>query len=104
MIIGRMDKRITLLKPVKIPDEMGGYKQTWENAGTVWAEFKKPSLSTVEAHGTVVSEVNQEIAIRYREDVRRGWRVEYRNRTFTVEHTYDYGRESTVMICRELVK
>lgn len=104
MIIGRMDKRITLQAQEKTSDGQGGYTTAWVTKGTVWAEFRKPSLQTAEATGTIVSELMRAISIRFRADVRKGWRVLYGAKTFSVEHTYDYGREATVLVCKEVVK
>jgi SPP1 family predicted phage head-tail adaptor len=70
----------------------------------VWAEFRKPSLKTVEATGTIVSELIREISIRYRADIRNGWRVLWGAKVFSVDHTYDYGKETTILVCKEVVK
>lgn len=105
MNIGKMSHRITLQPPTKTADGMGGFSTTWAMGNVVvWAEFKKPKTQTADAVGTVVSDMTREIHIRYRPDVRRGWRVVAGARTFEVEHTYDIGRETTVLVCRELVK
>lgn len=104
MIIGRLNRRIELLRPGRQPDGQGGYYQNWPTAATVWAEFKKPSLSVAEVNGALASEVTREISVRYRTDVRRGWRVVCAGRTYEILHTYDYGREATVLVCREVVR
>lgn len=104
MNIGRMDKRIQLCQFTKTPDGRGGRVSKPELVDTVWAEFRKPQFTTSEENGTVVSHLTREIAIRYRADVRRGWQVLYGPKTFDIEHTYDYGKETTVLVCREVVK
>ncbi|MPM69781.1 hypothetical protein SDC9_116729 [bioreactor metagenome] len=105
MITGRLNKRIILKQPVKTPDGRGGYSTVWQDMGTVWAEFRKPSLQTAETTGTIVSELIREISIRFRTDIRKGWRVVYGGKIFSVEHPpYDYGRETTVLVCKEVVK
>ena len=101
---GRKNKRIQLQKNVKTPDGQGGYASEWATVTTVWAETKRPQLSTQENAGTIVSELTWEIGVRHRSDVRRGWRVLYEGRVFDVEHTYDYGRVDTILVCREVVK
>lgn len=103
MIIGRMDKRITLQEPVKTPDGRGGYTTAWPDRATVWAEFRKPNVSTEIVAGAVSSDMTREISIRFRTDVKKGWQVIYGTRKFAVAHTYDYGRETTIMVCREVV-
>ena len=100
MLIGRMDQRI----------ELQAYTKTfgvsaWTNQATLWAEFKKPDpqLKTVELAGNMVSELMREIGIRYRSDVRKGWRILWGTRTFEVMHTYNYGKSTTILVCREVV-
>ena len=98
MLIGRMDKRIKLQTYVKVSGV-----SAWTTQGIVWAEFKKPELKTVELAGNIASELTREIGIRYRADVRKGWRVLWETRTFEVIHTYDYGKSTTILICKEVV-
>jgi len=98
MLIGRMDKRIKLQAYVKTSG-----LSSWTTQGAVWVEFKKPDLKTVEVAGNIASELMREIGIRYRTDVRKGWRVLWGTRTFEVMHTYDYGKSTTILVCREVV-
>lgn len=104
MIIGRMNKRITLHEPVKTPDGQGGKGKSYEPRGTVWAELRKPKRQIAAANGGIVADVEQEISIRCREDVRRGWRVTYKDRTFDVLDAYPPGKEAVILVCREMVK
>ena len=102
--IGRMDELIELRHPGEIDDGMGGRTVFWGTIDTVWAEFLKPRLSTMQESGSVVSEMVREIRIRNRTDVRKGWRVICGAKTFDVEHAYDPDRESTIIVCREVVR
>ena len=104
MIIGRMNRRVELVHQVTVSDGMGGRSTTWQTVTTVWAEFRKPTLSVIEQNGALASEITREISVRYRTDVKRGWRVICDGRTYEVLHTYDYSRETTVIVCREVVK
>lgn len=104
MIIGRMNRRVALSHQVTASDGQGGRTTTWQTVDTVWAEFRKPTLSVVEQNGAIASEATQEVSVRYRTDVRRGWRVICEGRTYEVLHTYDINREATIMVCREVVK
>ena len=103
MIVGRMSWRITLLQPVKTPDGMGGSKTNYQVAGKVWAEFRNPRAKEMTAVGTVISDLVRLISIRRRTDIKRGWRAQNNNRTYDVLHTYDIDRETTMLICREVV-
>jgi len=98
MFIGRMDQRIELQAYVKVSGT-----SAWTTQATVWAEFKKPDIKTVELAANMASELTREIGIRYRVDIRKGWRVLWGTRTFEVIHTYDYGKSTTILVCREVV-
>jgi len=98
MLIGRMDKRIELQHYIKVAG-----RSEWTTQATLWAEFKKPDFKTVELVGNLASELVREIGIRYNSNVSKGWRVLWGTRTFEVLHTYDYGKSTTILICREVV-
>ena len=105
MIIGRMNKRITLQEPVKTADGMGGFKVVWTDRGTVWAEFKTPpALSVNGVEGAVASVAVREIKIRRRQDVAHGWRVLYGSAVWEVEHAYELDLTETVLVCKDVRK
>ena len=104
MIIGKMNWRITLQRPVKIPDGMGGSKSDWQDIAVVWAEFRNPNMKELTAMGTVVSDLIRQISIRRRKDIKRGWRVLNNSRIYEVQHTYDINLETTMLVCQEVVK
>ena len=97
-------ERITLLEPVKTSDGAGGWKTVLTSRGVIWCEFKKPNLQTEVVAGAISSVLLREIGIRYRADVKKGWQVTYGAKTYTVEHTYDYAKQATIMVCKEIVK
>jgi len=107
--IGKLDKRIKLLRPNLIPDGAGGFKpipgsDKFVVVTTVWAEFLKPRVATLVETGAVISEMTREIKIRNRADVRKGWRIGWGNKTFDVLHTYETERDATMLVCREVVR
>lgn len=104
MIAGNLDKRITLTYQSRVSDGAGGFTTTEVTAATVWAEFVRPRVNTMQENGAVVSEMVREIRIRHRDDVKKGWKVLHGTRTYTVEHAFDEGRDSTIIVCREVVK
>jgi SPP1 family predicted phage head-tail adaptor len=99
-----MDKRITLQESVKTSDGAGGFKTSWVTRSTVWAEVKKPDLKTEVVAGAISSVLLREIGIRYRTDVKKGWQVMYGVKTYSVEHTYDYGKTTTILVVKEVIK
>lgn len=104
MNIGKMDKRISLIEKVRTPDSAGGFLTAEITRATVWAEFVKPRVASLQETGTVISEMSREIKIRLRTDVKKGWKIAWGLKTFDVQHTYDPDRASTVLVCREVVK
>lgn len=103
MDINKLDKRITMLKPIKTDNGKGGQIITYAAGGQLWAEIRKPKFSTVDIAGVVVSDMTGEINIRHKVGIVKGWRVSYGPRTYSVEHVYDLDNETTVLVCRELV-
>ena len=104
MIAGRLDKRITFQYQGRSSDGAGGWITSPITVGPVWAEFVRPRVNTMQEAGAVVSEMVREIRIRHRTDIKKGWKVLHGSRTFAVEHAFDEGRDSTIIICREVVK
>lgn len=102
-------EKITLQQVNMIPDGAGGFKPAtgtnkWVTVATVWAEFKKPNLQTEVVSGAISSVLLRDIGIRYRADIKKGWQVLYGLKTYSVEHTYDYGKQVTILVCKEVVK
>ena len=105
MIIGRMNKRISLQEAVKTADGAGGFKVVWTDRGTVWAEFKTPpALSVKGVEGAVASVAVREVKIRRRQDVAPGWRVLYGSAVWEVEHAYELDLTETVLVCKDVRK
>ena len=108
MIIGRMTETLILQRPNLVEDGRGGWKEgtggKWATVATVWAEPRKVDVSREVVAGAVASDMTREWGIRYRTDVRKGWRALWGIRMLDVLHVYDYGRETTILVCREVVK
>ena len=104
MSVAKKDKKLILQEPVKTPDGKGGYVTTWPNSITVWAEAWKPKTVTADATGTMLSELTRNHVIWRRSDVRKGWRVLYKTHIYSVEHAYDYEKNETMVVCKEVVR
>lgn len=89
---------------VKTPDGAGGFASVWTTRATAWAEPRKPTTSTEVVAGAVSSVMTREWDIRYYPDVQKGWRALWGSDVLPIVHTYHYGRETTVIVCREVVK
>jgi head-tail adaptor len=55
---------LTVEKPVRVPDDAGGYVETWTPVGVVWAEVRARTGREVAASGPVVSRVPYAIVVR----------------------------------------
>lgn len=100
---GRMNRRVELQAPIRV---LGGdsYVTEWQTVATVWAEFLKIRAEVV---ANFTDGVRVEIAVRYRTDIKKGWRAVENapNNTITygVVGVYDQYRNQTVLICEEVV-
>lgn len=90
-------------EPVKTADGGGGFKTVWTPRTEIFTEFRKTSVATDVVNGAVVSNMTREIGTRYRTDIKKDWRLMWGGKRFDVLHTYNYGHETTVMVCREVV-
>lgn len=84
MQIARMRHRVTLLKPIRVPDEYGGAKVEYEEVAVTWAEFLRPNFGHqgLRGNGDVLV-ITQGIRLR-KTSVERGWRVRQCERIFDV--------------------
>ncbi|SMC63274.1 phage head closure protein [Sporomusa malonica] len=104
MSVAAKNKKIILQEPIKVEDDKGGRAVTGYNSYTVWAEFWKPKVVTADSTGTMLSELTRNIIIWRRSDIRKGWRVLYGSKIFSVEHVYDWEKNETMLVCKEVVR
>lgn len=68
--VGKLDKRIDLLKPVSA--------NAYKVIATVWAIFRRPGIKSGAMLGSAEAVViTQGVTIRERKDVHKGWRIRY---------------------------
>lgn len=81
---GERDQRISLQYKTRVPDNMGGWIDTWVTAATVWAKMSTmrsdESINAMATTGTAIHNIN----ILYRTDIRSNWRIRYGNRYFSI--------------------
>ena len=94
MLIGKLDKQITILKPIDVPDGQGGRNREWVTAFMPWASIKVPRSS----------DLTYEIVLRRDNQIVPGWRVLHEGKTFNVLHSYDGYDNATVLQVREIQK
>lgn len=105
MLLSRADAMKAVNKKRAEKIELKAFvNKAWTKQFNAWASFRKPDLKAIEIAGGIASELTREIEIMYNSEVRKGWRVIWGNKTFDILHTYSYGTETTILICREVVQ
>jgi len=84
MLIGELNRQITLQYKTKVSDGMGGATVTWNNAATVWA--KAWTVSSNERSQSMQNALVrvQKFKIRYRNVLKSSWRVKWGTRYFNI--------------------
>ena len=84
MQIARLRHRVTLLKPIRAPDEYGGARLEYKEVTATWADFLRPNFGhqNLQGDGDVLV-ISQGIRLR-KTTVERGWRVQHGDRLFDV--------------------
>ncbi len=84
MLIGDLNKRITLQYSTRIGDGMGGFTLSWVDAATVWAALWPISAKEqVQSQGVTMT-ITGRIRIRYRSVLRPDWRIKYGNKFYNI--------------------
>lgn len=83
-MISDLNKRITLQYKTIVPDGMGGFTNSWNDAGTVWAALWPTSAKEIIQANSTAMVVSHRIRIRYRRDVKGSWRVKFGTRYFAI--------------------
>lgn len=79
-----LNKRITVQYPLKAPDGMGNFTQTWFDAATIWAGIWPLRGDEAMAAQQMGGTITHRIRIRYRRGIRTSWRLKYGNRYFNI--------------------
>ena len=100
MKIGKMDKRISLLRPIPFEDGYGGFHTDYEEEGKIWAQVIQTNYAEQEAQGTPMNREQLRLKIRPRKDIRRGWRFKLSGEIYEIETVDNTYRDSTTLIVR----
>lgn len=101
---GRLNERVSLLRPVLTQDAAGQSVTTWELAALVWAELL-PLRSTERFAAAAVQQENTlKVRIRRRTDVNGTWRLEHKGRGYDITGVLPYGRAHTELWALEGIK
>lgn len=98
--LGAMRHRVTLHKPTRIADEIGGAAIAWSNQGACWAEIEATGASEVPAFDAARS-VAAFRAIINRREIAVGWRLIWSARQLRVVGVEDDGGARVTLFCEE---
>lgn len=89
MKIGDLTKRVTIQYPAKVSDSMGGFTTTWTTAAEIYAAVWPVSASeAIQAQGATMT-ITHRIRIRYRAQIKAGWRLKLGSRYFNIVSIID---------------
>lgn len=99
--LGAMRHRVTLQRPERVADEIGGAAIAWSDEGEAWGAIE--ALSGAEAAafdaGRAVSSFR--VTIHRRADARPGWRLLWGERRLRIVSATDDGAPMLSLICEE---
>ena len=101
--IGAMRARVTLKRPTRVADELGGAALMWVNAGDAWAEISAGGASERADYDGAPSTTAFTLRINRRDDVRARWWVAWGARVLRVIAVSDEGEARIDLICEEEV-
>lgn len=97
------NQKIKLYKPVAVEDGQGGRKTEYALIGTRWAQVSLPTYKELQAQGAPMSKETITVKIQPQlPALRRGWRIEWRGETYTVQSTDNLYRERTLFAAQLL--
>ena len=99
--IGAMRVRVTLKRPTRVADEVGGAGLMWVNAGDAWAEISAGAAGESAAYDGEPSTTAYTVRINRRDDVRANWRVAWGVRVLRVVAVRDEGAARIDLFCEE---
>jgi len=106
--VGDMRDVVTIQKPVRTADGMGGYTESWQDVARVNAVIMPLKTYELALAAQLKQNHTHRVVIRYRSDVKRGYRVAVGNkaeqtRMFYVETVMeiDNRRRFLILECRE---
>jgi len=101
---GELSKRITLQYKTRVPDEHGGFNETFVDACTVWAKAWTVSSGEIVAGNQMNMIRIQKFKIRYRTILKSHWRVKFRDKYFAITGIDpDEKNKEIFLTCKEAV-
>ena len=87
--IGKLNRKISLLKFFDVPDEMGQTTQVLRSVKTVWASFVPIKGNEFYELQKLESKITHKIYMRFLPEVDNTWYIGYRGKTYCVTAAID---------------
>lgn len=100
-VIGARRARVTLQRPTRVADEIGGAAIAWSSEGDVWAEVEAVGAGDGAAFDANPSNAAYHVEINRRDDVRAGWRIAWGARRLRIVGVADEGAPRIQLTCQE---
>lgn len=100
--VGGLKKRVTILKQVRVSDGQGGFTETWQEVGTVWAAIEPISGREYYEAMQLASDVTHRVRMRYM-DLTPHEKIKYDDRVFDIIAVIDVNMEHRELevLCNE---
>jgi head-tail adaptor len=99
--IGALKARVTLQRPTRIADEIGGAAIAWSNEGEVWAAIDAGGATQGADYDGAPSVAAFTVTINTRTDVRAGWRLIWGDRVLRIRGVANDGGARIALNCEE---
>lgn len=102
---GKLDKRITIVQPVKVRDADGYWTETDKPVHTCWAQFSRSSGKELAQNDADYAEITARFLIRYTsKELSRKMVVLYAGQRYEIQYLNNYGDQDQYVeiICKLL--
>ena len=101
---GKLDKRITILRKISTPDNMGGLQTELSTIATVWAEKLRPRFKRSEIQGAPATEITQGFRLRAGISILIDDKLQLSGQLYTVLHVDDSNKHEIILTTREVAR
>jgi SPP1 family predicted phage head-tail adaptor len=106
MEAGPLNKRITIQYPIRVPDGMGGFSESFADvADPVWAAIWPVRANELVTSDSTTMNITHRIRIRYRSVFKSNWRIKFGNRYFAIVSILNPKERNEILelLCKEAI-
>lgn len=96
---GELSHLLALQKCERVSDGLGGQSETWVKLRDIWARVTVQSQREAASGDHLVSELNYEVLIRYRDDIEVGMRFIFRGQNLEIQSCADIAGDRCFLVC-----